>query len=93
MTLSEYYYRLEAVRLREVERQYEAALIGFYAAQAQATDHKGRPYFRTFKDLFDYQKARDGVIGAEDARPDTDLALLNAIKAHNKGGGGLEREL
>lgn len=59
MTLQEYYFRMKAFELKNIDKQYWAYLQAWINQQATATKRQGKkevPYFRSFKDFFDYEK-------------------------------------
>ncbi|MDL2310485.1 hypothetical protein LJC13_00735 [Peptostreptococcaceae bacterium OttesenSCG-928-C18] len=65
VTLAEFEVMTEAHMLRRVDKQFDIHLQAWTNAQAQATDKKGRAYFKTFDKFFDYEKMLKKVKGEE----------------------------
>lgn len=59
LTLREYFYRIKAYQLKQIDKEYDLHLQAWLIAQAKATKEQGKkqvPVFRTFKDFYDYEK-------------------------------------
>lgn len=54
---------MEAHGLRQIDDLYLIKRLAWENQQAQATDKKGKPVFKSFNDFFDYQKAIDRLLG------------------------------
>lgn len=67
MTLYEYDLRMRANRLKEVDREYEIYLQAWTNYMVQATKKQGKdrivPVYKTFKQLYDYDKRIGEVLG------------------------------
>lgn len=66
MTLWEYQLRMKACNLRMVDEEYRIAKTAWMNQQAGAMKKKGKngrePYFKTFKDFFDYAAQEERVL-------------------------------
>lgn len=65
LTIPEYELLMEAVRLKQADTDYRNHLQAWLNFSVQATDKKGKPRFKKFKQFFDYEKR------LEKARPDS----------------------
>ena len=84
MTVKEYDIYMEASRLRELDQLnlvHEAAMAN---QSAKATDKKGKPLYRTYKDFFDFdkkeraiRKAFNGEAAAEPVLNEKQQAKMN----------------
>ena len=64
LTFREYRLLMKANALKRVDREREIYLQAWVNQQAKATKNKGKsPYFRSFKDFFDYEKRLKEVSG------------------------------
>ncbi|WP_100066062.1 hypothetical protein [Miniphocaeibacter massiliensis] len=66
VTLAEFEVMTEAHMLRRVDNQFDIHLQAWANAQAQATDKRGRAYFKTFDKFFDYEKMLKKVKGEDE---------------------------
>ena len=66
VTLAEFEVMTEAHMLRRVDNQFDIHLQAWAISQAQATDKRGKPYFRTFDKFFNYEEAINRVRGIEE---------------------------
>ncbi len=66
VTLAEFEVMTEAHMLRRVDNQFDIHLQAWAISQAQATDKRGKPHFRTFDKFFNYEEAIKRVKGVEE---------------------------
>lgn len=69
MTLYEYDMRMQAMRLRQVDREYDLHLLAWESWNVQAMKPQGKnkrvPVFKTFKQFFDYDKRLKEISGTK----------------------------
>jgi len=68
MTLDEYRLRMKAYQLTRVDREYFIYLQAWVNRDVQSEKKKGRktePYYKLFKDFFDYEKRMRTIDGKE----------------------------
>lgn len=70
MTIPEYNLRLEAFQLQQLDREYDLHRLAWQINQAQATDKKGKPIYKRFKDFFDVEKLEQKITGT---RPEDEV--------------------
>lgn len=63
VTLYDFYIMERAWELRTLDDRFMASYGAWQLATAQASDKKGRPLCKRFKDLFDYDKERKAITG------------------------------
>lgn len=78
LTLKEYDWLMEAVRLREIDEEFKAHRQAFLNFQVQGTDRKGKPVYKRFDKFYDYKKA---------------LASIGRKKPHNDRFAALKRHI
>ncbi len=67
-TLREYSFLMYAHALKQVDKEFEINLLAWQVEQAGATKKVGKdikPYYKTFKDFFDYEKRVKEVTGIQ----------------------------
>lgn len=62
-TLADFEVMQRAKALEQVDEMYKASIQAWQNAVVQATDSKGKPKFRRFKQFFDYEKEIKRVKG------------------------------
>jgi len=68
LTLYDYSLKMKAYSLQVVDKQYYMHLQSWLDQQVQATKGEGRnqkPYYKKFKEFFDYEKAERDVRGED----------------------------
>lgn len=67
MTMYEYNMRMRAMRLRQVDREYDIHLLAWESWNVQAMKKQGKnkrvPVFKDFKQFFDYEERLREVSG------------------------------
>jgi len=66
VTLNEYQLLMKAYALKQVDKQYEMHMQAWVNQQAKATKQKGKktvPYFKDFKQFFDYEAQVEQIMG------------------------------
>lgn len=66
MTLKEYFWRIEAYRMREFENLYKMHQQAFINQVAKSTEKKGNkiePKYKTFDEFFNYERKRREILG------------------------------
>lgn len=64
-SLYDFYIMERAWELRNLDDRFLASYSAWQLATAQASDKKGRPLCKRFKDLFDYEKERKAIVGVK----------------------------
>lgn len=87
MTLYEYGMRMKALRLRQIDREYEIHLQAWANHNVQATKRQGKdkavPVFKTFKQFFDYEKRIEEVTGGCRDKVQEDRLKRIAVKVQD----------
>ena len=56
LTIPEYKFLMEAVRLKQIDMDYRNHLQAWLTFSAKATKKKGRPVYTKFSKFYDYEK-------------------------------------
>lgn len=83
MTLREYYLRLEAYQLHEIDVQEKIALQAFYNQSVQETTGKKhpRPKYRKFKQFFDREEQE---LAVRNVFADDTMGISEKAKRHTQ---------
>ncbi|EAC2245319.1 hypothetical protein DYU02_02235 [Listeria monocytogenes] len=65
MTLSEYQLRIKAYRLKDLDRMKDLHLAAWLNHQAGATNKKGKPFYKEFKDFFNFEEEQRKILHPE----------------------------
>lgn len=81
-TLADYEVLNKAWRLNQVNNQFLESYNAWQSTLAKSTDKKGKPVYKSFTDLFDYEKA---VKAIEDKKvKDNDIDIYMRLKEINR---------
>lgn len=90
MTLKEYNLRMQAYRLKQVDRMFERRDLAWAIVTAKSVDKDGNYVYKTFKDFFDYDEALRAVENVQVREEDMDQDLVriaHRLAEYRKGGG------
>ncbi|ECC0366196.1 hypothetical protein FM769_04715 [Listeria monocytogenes] len=65
MTLSEYQLRIKAYRLKDLDRMKDLHFAAWLNHQAGSTNKKGKPFYKEFKDFFNFEEEQRKVLNPE----------------------------
>lgn len=88
MTLKEYQLRMKAFQLKQLDKEFEIHQLAWQMNQAGAQGKNGKPYYKRFKDFFDYEEQERKILGTREqdsVLKNTDFS--NLLKKSNKKGG------
>lgn len=87
MTLYEYELRMTAWQLKTIDEDYNVHKQAWINRQVQATKTRGKkevPYFKNFKEFFDYESQLQEILGTDSVSlPDKDRKILKMLKKAN----------
>lgn len=86
MTLYEYEIRKTACQIDTLNRRREIHEQAWANQNAQATKKQGNkevPYFKNFRDFFDYEKEYNQIMGIENQSPIKDKKIGALLKKAN----------
>lgn len=84
-TLADFEVMLKAYSFNQVDKRYIASLIAWQSALAKSNDKKGKPVYRKFKDLFDYEKELKQIEDKKEKISKSDIDFYSKIKEVNGG--------
>lgn len=84
-TLADFEVMQEAYMLRNIDEQFMTYLQAWTNAQVQATDKKGKPVYKKFKDFFDYDKILKEL--KEENNNKMEISVYQRLAEINKKGG------
>lgn len=84
-TLADFEVMLKAYSFNQVDKRYIASLIAWQSALARTNDKKGKPVYKKFKDLFDYEKELKQIEDKKEKISKSDIDFYSKIKEMNGG--------
>ncbi|WP_138158778.1 hypothetical protein [Peptoniphilus catoniae] len=84
-TLADFEVMLKAYSLNQIDKRYIASFIAWQSALARSNDKKGKPVYRKFKDLFDYEKELKQVEDKKIEISEKEINIYNKISEMNGG--------
>lgn len=85
LTLYEYKLLMKACQLKTLDNENKLHKLAWMIEQAKATKQKGKktvPYFKTYKDFFDYDRYEKDILG-EPKEDKKDNAITNLLVKAN----------
>lgn len=84
-TLADFEVMLKAYSFNQVDKRYIASLIAWQSALAKSNDKKGKPVYKKFKDLFDYEKELKQIEDRKIEISEKDINFYDKISEMNGG--------
>ena len=83
-TLADFEVMLKAYNYNLVDKKYIASLTAWQTALAKSTDKKGKPVYRKFKDLFNYEKELEIIDDKKEFASADDVDFFRSISEINR---------
>lgn len=87
-TMYEYELRMKAFRLRYLDREAAMHKQAWVSRQVGATKKNGKPFYRTFKQFFDYEKAERNMLNMGDRPKLLNDRIMQAVRRQKGGNNG-----
>lgn len=80
ITLAEYFLRMKAYRLRQVDKTYDMATEVWLNRKVNSTNKDGKYIYTDFKTFFDYDQAQNDVLKPQKSEKEMDPDLVKIAK-------------
>ena len=89
MTMYEFCVRMQAARLRQVDREYELHLLAWGCWDVQSMKKQGKkrvPVYQTFRQFFDYEaREKEAYTGKQAEKTGIGVRIMQAMKRQKEG--------
>lgn len=89
MTMYEFCVRMQAARLRQVDREYELHLLAWDCWDVQSMKKQGKkrvPVYQTFRQFFDYEaREKEAYTGKQAEKTGIGVRIMQAMKRQKEG--------